>query len=232
MKSRWYELKGKAIKLRKEGLSIRKIENCLGIPRSTLSGWLRNIELTPEQKEKLKRNQYNILAKTRKKAVLWHNQQKEKRLQKAREEALKTLENIDVNDKNTAELALAFLYLGEGAKKAQETAMSNSDPLTLRFFLMMMKKVYNLKNEQISCDLNLRADQNPQEMKKFWSKALQLPLSNFKGVQVDKRTIGSKTYSHYKGICNVRCGNVAIQRKLVNISNLFCQKIVNKNWGP
>lgn len=147
MKSKWYELKGEAVKLRKKGLSIRKIEFRLSIPRSTLSGWFRNIELTPEQKEKLRRSHRDALTKSRKKAVLWHNQQKEKRLQKAKEEALKTLENIDFNNPNITELALAFLYLGEG-KKAQETAMGNSDPLTLRFFLIMMKKAYNLKDEQ------------------------------------------------------------------------------------
>jgi len=38
MKSKWYELKPDAIKLRKKGFSIGKIERRLGIPRSTLSG--------------------------------------------------------------------------------------------------------------------------------------------------------------------------------------------------
>lgn len=50
MYSKWYELKPKAVELRKEGTSIREIEKLLSIPRSTLSGWLKNIKLTTEQK--------------------------------------------------------------------------------------------------------------------------------------------------------------------------------------
>ena len=53
MKSKWYELKENAIKLRQQGFSIGKIERDLGIPRSTLSGWLKNIKLTARQKELL-----------------------------------------------------------------------------------------------------------------------------------------------------------------------------------
>ena len=45
MQSKWFELKPTAVKLRRKGFSIGKIEYNLGIPRSTLSGWLKNIEL-------------------------------------------------------------------------------------------------------------------------------------------------------------------------------------------
>ena len=48
MRSKWFELKPDAIKLRKKGLSIREIELRLGIPRSTLSGWLKDIKLSDE----------------------------------------------------------------------------------------------------------------------------------------------------------------------------------------
>ncbi len=45
MKSRWFELKEKVIKYRQEGNSLRNIEKKFGIPKSTLSGWFRNISL-------------------------------------------------------------------------------------------------------------------------------------------------------------------------------------------
>lgn len=226
MKSKWYELKGEAIKLRKRGVSIGRIEHRLGIPRSTLSGWLRNIELSQKQKEWLAQNWKNALVKARKRAVLWHNTQKEKRLLAAKEEALETLEYIEVNDARILELALALLYLGEGSKKTDDTALGSSNPLILKFFLAILTKVYNLDIRSIRCELSLRADQDPQKMKRFWARQLKLPMSCFKRTSIDKRTVGSKTYSHYKGVCNIRCGNVAIQRKLINIGNLFCQKVI------
>jgi len=228
MKSKWFKLKPKAIYLRKRGYSIRRIEHRLMIPRSTLNGWFKDIKLNKKQKEKLLENWKNGLIKARKGAVIWHNAQKEKRIKEAEKSALETLKKIDLNDKNILEFALAFLYLGEGAKNNSETALGSSSPLILKFFLSLLINIYNINIEKISCDLSLRADQNPDEIKRFWSKELELPLSCFKQAHLDKRTEGKKTYSYYKGVCNIRYGNVAIQRKLIFIANLFCQKIIEK----
>jgi len=167
MKSKWFELKPNAIKLRKKGFSIGKIEHRLGIPRSTLSGWLKNVELIQWQREKLSQDWKKALIQTRKKAVLWHNAQKEKRLKEAKEQALKTVAAIDINDKKIFELALAILYMGEGTKSKLETAMGSSDPLILKFFLATIKAIYNFDLKKVKCQLNLRADQNPEKMKRF-----------------------------------------------------------------
>lgn len=231
MKSKWYEFKDDAIKLRRKGFSIGKIESRLGIPRSTLSGWFKNVELSEKQKKKLFFNWKRGLMKARKKAVIWHNEQKKKRLRIAREEAIKTINNIDIADINILELSLAMLYLGEGSKRNIETAIGSSDPVILKFFLASLKQVYNLDVKKIKCELGLRADQNPQRIKRFWSRTLKLPLSNFKQISIDKRTKGSKTYPNYKGVCNLRCGNVAIQRKLMYISDFFCGQVINKYLG-
>jgi len=228
MKSKWYEYKEKAIQLRKRGLSIRGIEKQLKIPRSTLSGWFKNVNLTQKQKERLNKNWRMGLIRARRKAVLWHNQQKNLRLEQAKKEAMQTLSNINIKDSNILELALALLYIGEGSKKKVETALGSSDPLLLKFFVVALKKMYNVNVKKIRCDLYLRADQNPDAIKRFWAKELKLPLSNFKGINIDKRTINSPTYPTYKGVCNVTGGSVAIQRKLVYLSNIFCNKIIKQ----
>ena len=231
MKSRWFGLKPTAVKLRRKGFSIGKIERHLGIPRSTLSGWLKNIQLTQKQKEKLLQDAKKALVKARKKAVLWHNAQKENRLKEAENQAIETIMSIDITDKKILELALAILYMGEGTKRKVETAMGSSDPLILKFFIATLKTIYKLDLKKIKCQLNLRADQNPEKMKRFWSKELRVPLNNFGYVNLDKRTIGSKTYPHYKGVCHVLCGNVAIQRKLIYLSEIFCRKVIEKYLG-
>lgn len=117
MRSKWELLKPEAIRLRKNGLSIGSIEHKLGIPRSTLSGWFKHVTLTKLQRQKLHRNWQNALVKARKKAVIWHNQQKQERMHRAKQEAAKVLENIDTTNTHVIELALAVLYLAEGSKK-------------------------------------------------------------------------------------------------------------------
>lgn len=228
MQSKWIELKEEAIQLRKKGTSIKTIEVRLGIARSTLSGWLRSIQLTDEQKEKLKKNHENALVHARVKAVLWHNQQKAIRLKLAEENAMQTLNQLNLKDAAVLDLALAFLYLGEGAKTSDSTLLGNSNPIILNFFIAVLVKNYNLKIEKISCFLHLRADQDPDELKQYWSKVLEIPLQNFKKASIDQRTLGVATYPGYKGVCVLNCGSVAIQRKLVYLSNAFCQKIINE----
>ncbi|PIR72102.1 MAG: hypothetical protein COU42_02495, partial [Candidatus Nealsonbacteria bacterium CG10_big_fil_rev_8_21_14_0_10_36_24] len=152
-------------------------------------------------------------------------------MRKAKNQALKTLEVIDITNRGILELALAILYIGEVTKKKVETSMGSSDPLILKFFLAMMKTLYDFDLKKIKCQLNLRADQNPKEMKRFWSKELSVPIDNFGYVNLDKRTVGSKTYPHYKGVCHVLCGNVAIQRKLIYLSEMFCKKTIEKYLG-
>ena len=97
MQSKWFHLREKAIALRKQGKSIRDIEISLGIPRSTLSGWLKNIKLSTSQYKSLEKRGENALIKARKKAIIWHNQQKTNRLKFAEDAAEKTLLKISNN---------------------------------------------------------------------------------------------------------------------------------------
>ncbi|MFH1769895.1 MAG: hypothetical protein ABH833_04535 [Parcubacteria group bacterium] len=231
MESKWYELKPQIINLRKKGTSMTKIEKIFGVPRSTLSSWFKNIKLTKKQKTKLLKNSSKALIKARKKAVMWHNEGKRKRLQEAKENALSSFSKLDIKDNNILELTLALLYLGEGSKKTVETSLANTDPLILNFFIGAVRRLYNTPTSKLICELHIRADQNPERIRKYWSKKLKLPLKNFKNPIADKRTLGSKTYPYYKGVCNVRCGAVAIQRKLVYLSRIYCEKIANNKLG-
>ncbi len=230
MRSKWFDLKPKAIQLRKQGRSLRDVELSLGIPRSTLSFWFKDVKLTSLQYKFLENRHKKSLIKARKEAVVWHNQQKRDRLKLAENEAEKTLHKIG-KDKETTELALALLYLGEGSKKSPTTSMGNSDPLILKFFLKAIVNVYKIDIEKIRFDLHIRADQNPELLKKYWAKELQAPIHRFLTVSVDKRTVGKFTYPDYKGVCVITCGNIAVQRKLVYIGRKFCEKVSESLGG-
>lgn len=231
MKSRFEHLRAEAMKLRTSGMSIGAIEQMLSIPRSTLSGWFRTIILTSNQKEELDRRWKEGLGKARKEAVLWHNAQKEYRIKTANEAGRKMLENLDMESVHTLELALAFLYLGEGAKKSSATALGSSDPLIARFFVESIRRLYGVPIEKFRCFLHLRADQDPEVLKEYWAAQLQLPVTNFGKTSIDARTAGRPTYSHYMGVCSISCGQVEIQRRLLYIAKSFCEGIVRSTPG-
>jgi hypothetical protein len=229
MKSKWFEYKEAAISLRKTGMSMTTVERKLGIPRSTLSNWFKDIPLTEEQRTRLMKNKQDGWLRARQNAVISHRAQKEQRLLDAKNEATKTLDQVDLTDP-ILELAFAMMYWGEGAKSGG-TSMASSDPDILRFMLIVLKRCYGVKIDSIRCDLHLRVDQDAEMLKKYWSDELKLPLQIFKYVAFDKRSAGKPTYDHYKGVCVISCGNIAIQRKIMYLYKLFCEKISQLDTG-
>lgn len=224
MISKWFEYKNRAIQLRQRGTSIRQIEKITGIPRSTLSGWLKNIKLTTKQKRELAQNALNSLTKAREKSLYWHHKQKENNLIEARKQAESILHKIDITNKNIMELALSILYLGEGGK-SENTVLGSSDPLILRFFIKCLSILYGVEAGSLKCELHLRSDQNINVVKNYWSKELAIPKENIKTYK-DKRTVKSKTYSTYNGVCIIRCGRIALQRRMLYLSQEYCKNIV------
>lgn len=225
MISKWADRKHEAVALRRKGNSIKDVEKILGIPRSTLSGWLHSVSLTKKQRIKLDQRRKLALVNARTEAVRWHNAQKRNRLEKVAQIGTEILKGIS-KDAMTLELALAFLYLGEGAKTNDQTALGSSDPRIAKFFVGCLRKIYNIPIENIRCYLHLRADQNPGKMRRYWSRELKLPSVNFGKASIDKRTEGKPTYPHYKGVCLITCGKVEIQRRLMYIAHGFCDSVV------
>ena len=226
MASKWLKYKDQALQLRKEGLSIRKIEQDLGIARSTLSGWFNEVRLSPAQKKILLKKWQAGLQKAREKAALWHTADRQKRLKEYSQEAEGVLDVLNVKSEPILELALAMLYLGEGAKKSDNLRVSNSSPLILKTLISILQKIYKIDVQKIKCSLNLRADQDPEEMKRFWSHELKIPLENFTYVYIDKRTSITKTYAWYKGVCMVRIGTTAMKERLMYVANGFCERVL------
>ncbi len=215
--------------MRQTGVSMTVIERQLGIPRSTLSGWFKAIQLTEAQRTRLIQNSRDGWQKARIKSAEAHRAQKALRLLEAKSAATEVLSRIELND-DVLDLAFAMLYFGEGAKK-DVTSLGSSDPKMLRFMLAVLRRNYGVTPAMLRCDLHLRMDQNGEELKSYWSKELKVPLKQFKYVAYDHRTEGKPTYSHYKGVCLIACGNIAIQRKLIYLYNLFCDKVAELDSG-
>lgn len=215
--------------MRQAGTSMTVIERKLGIPRSTLSYWFRTVELTTEQRDNLVRNSKDGWERARRHAAQSHKEQKALRMLRARQQAIETLEQIPITNA-TLDLAFAMLYLGEGAKSGT-TSLASSDPKILKFVLAVLRRNYNITPYMVKCELHLRADQDSDALKTYWSEQLSVPLSQFRKSYFDQRSAGRPTYERYKGVCVLYCGSVAIQRKLVYLYTLFCEKISELDVG-
>lgn len=221
--------KDRAIKLRKKGQSIRDIEKILGVARSTLSGWLKNIELTAGQKEKLYQNWLAALVKARLKASHVHHAGKLKRVGKIRKEVEEFTTRIKI-DKVLGELIFSIFYLAEGTKRENTVTIASSNPNLLKSFLNLFRYLYNPDEEKFRCCLHLRKDQSEMQIKNYWSTILNIPISKFHKTQFDKRTI-KPTFDDYKGVCVLIYFDMALQRRILYLGEKLLKIMNELKWA-
>ncbi len=173
------ELKLKAVDLRKDGFSYSDIKEKIGVSKSTLSDWLKDLPYRPND------------------IVL-------KRFERARElsSAARTRIRID-SEKNAlisarndikgkiSERDLFFLglglYMGEGSKTAMVRVV-NSDLEVIKLTMTWLKKVYGLRNNNFSIRIHLYPDSNIRKCLDYWAKNTGLPFSQFQKTSIDRRT--------------------------------------------
>lgn len=205
MKSKYYPYKEKTINLRKTGKTYSEIREILNvpIPKSTLSCWCKNINLSESQKNRIKQKISKNAEKGRE-IALETNKKKRLFYLKSIEKRVSHLSN-KIKDKDTAKIALAMLYLGEGNKNERNgLTFGNSSPTIIKIYLKLLRQCYNVNENKFRCTVQCRADQNTKKLENFWSKTTNIPLRNFYKAQIDPRTIGKPSKKiDYKGVCRV-----------------------------
>lgn len=192
------DLKQKVIKLRMQGMSYSQIKKELSVSKGTLSGWLKEYPLSESRIKALRDNNPQRIERFRNTMA----RKKEERLEIAYKKAAK-----DIGKLNNREMLIAglFLYWGEGSKTSDATtALTNTNPAILRFFIDWLK-LLGVRKSDMKVKLHLYSDMNIEETKKWWSKKLGIPLSQFRKSYI-KRTVQSqavyKGYLRY-GTCTV-----------------------------
>lgn len=205
--------KKRAIILRKTGKSYREIEKILNVRRSTLSGWLKNIILSENQRQKLHKKWLKALVKARSMASEVHRNGRLNRIKKVRDDVEIFSSNIRIDDQ-LGEIIFATFYQAEGVKKENAVVFANSNPFILKSIYLLFEKTYKIDKSKLRCCLHLRSDQSEIAMKKYWSKLLNIPQPQFNKTQFDKRVI-KPTYSTYKGVCVIIYLDMNLQRRIL-----------------
>lgn len=168
----------KALVLRKTGKSIKKIATILGVSVSIVSVWCRGVELTEQQKEKLKRRKIRVrhLRRLAKQSHL----AKISRVKKLLEDAKAEIRPLSKQELFLTGLAL---YWAEGFKSIKEGRLGfcNSDPKMIKFIIKWFEKVLKIKKENfiLRTEFNETHKDREEEIKHFWSKLTDIPLNQF-----------------------------------------------------
>lgn len=220
------ELKRQAVRLRKQGKTYSEIQNNLrtAIPKSTLSYWCKDILLSQLYYDKIQLLNIANAKKGREIAVAVNKIKREKYLSslvKRNKYLIPLLKNQDI-----AKIALAMLYLGEGAKWKSHRGLllGSSDSDIVKIYIKLLQRCYNISRRRIRARILYRADQDINSLTIFWSHVTGIPKHHFYKTKPDPRTIGKKTKKKdYRGVCVITCGGTEVQIELDIIARMFLQ---------
>lgn len=215
-------------KLRGRGYTYSEIQEHFGIkiPKSTLSYICRNVTMPKHYKKKIDDMNKSNLSKVREKALAANRKKLTDKIASYRESNLhlkKIMSNRDVRL-----IALAMLYLGEGAKWDGRRApmLGSSDPMIVNLYISLMQQCYNISKEDMRCRIQHRADQDSDKLMECWSEATGVKKEHFYPCYIDKRTIGKPTKKlNYKGVCAVNCAGTHIQLELAEVADIIYEAL-------
>jgi hypothetical protein len=160
--------RNEARRLRALGWSIREIQAHLGVARSSVSIWVRDVPLTQEQRDEL-------IARVRLGPLVAG----ERSAAHARERRREYQDRGRVLARNDDPLYAAgcMLYWAEGGKTRNSVKLTNADPEVLRFFAHFLRKCFDVDDDSMSIYCNLFADhiERQREVETFWLALLGLP---------------------------------------------------------
>lgn len=186
----------KARALRLTGKSIVHIARELGVAKSTVSRWCRDILLTPAQIAILENNKLTRGYIGRMKGARMQYEQRilrEKEFEGRGRDLLGRLTKRDI-----FMLGLG-LYWGEGTKHGRDTAFTNSDPLIVKFILEWFKKVFSFDDNRFKLYILINEihRERVKEVQRFWIKITRISSRSF-GKTTLIKVKNKKTYSNFR----------------------------------
>ena len=186
---------------REEGRSVREIATLLEVSRSSVSLWVRDIELTPSHHAALVRRNPRF-TNQRNGSIANRERSRARRLdyqRRGRELARRH---------NAFYLAGCMLWWAEGAKNRNAVRFTNSDPAMARLFVRFLSQCFGVRRDEISIYCNLFADheKRQREIEQYWLDRLELPSSSLRQSVLNRYSKYSKKKRTNKlpyGTCRV-----------------------------
>jgi hypothetical protein len=171
--------KEKAFELRKKGYSYNMITDRLGISKSTLSCWFKEIPFIPNRQviERIKNGPF-------KSGQIRHNQ-RVANIAKIKKIAKEELGRITKRDLWMLGLGL---YIGEGSKAYETAQIINSDPAIIRLAIKWFNDICGINNDHITIAMHLYPDNDEKKCRYYWKKITGLSTKQFRKTLVDRRT--------------------------------------------
>lgn len=167
-----------AIKLRRQGKSIKWIANELRVSPGSVSLWCRDVRLSKQQVLQLEKQGKDPFYGRRLEYSL-----KQKLLRDAKVERLLGEGIKEVGALNKRELLLVgtALYWAEGYKKDSQVGLGSSDPAMMKIYVKWLNECFGCKLDDLLFRVTFNIDHKyrEEEIIKYWAKQFEIQTSRF-----------------------------------------------------
>jgi hypothetical protein len=146
---------------------MKEIARILGVSLSSVSLWVRDIELEDVQQASMR----SRAARRRGKAsAAWARSRRRRAQEAGRRQARRS---------DLLHMAGCMLFWAEGSRERNAVIFTNSDPAMVRYFARFLRECFALEDERMRITCNLFADheERQREIEDFWLNAVGLPRS-------------------------------------------------------
>jgi transcriptional regulator with XRE-family HTH domain len=155
-----------ARELRAQGATLAEIADQLGVSRSSVSVWVRDVSFEPRPRVRARRRAPNALQRRRQAEI----------------DELLAQGRARIGDLDGRDLLIAgtALYAGEGGKRDGEVSFVNSDPAMVELFCRWIRVFFDIDETRLRVRLYLHEGLDMEAANRRWSEVTGVPLDEFR----------------------------------------------------
>src|SRR5262249_5153903 len=155
------EQQEKARLLRAENRTLADIATILGVSKSSVSRWVRDVEFTPSPRRYGARRRPHP-----------HHEAKVREIEECNRAGA---EGLGVLSDEAFFVAGVALYAGEGSKTPGAAKFANTDPAMIRFFCEWLRRYFEPDESRLRARVYLHEGLDLAAAERFWSEVTGIP---------------------------------------------------------
>lgn len=198
----------RARELRAQAWTMPEIAEHLGVARSSVSLWTRDVAFDPSQRRSARTD--------RRPRGSDHPLRRRKEAEIAAMDA-RGRERVGEATPGDVLVVGAALYAGDGAKRDGEVKFANSDPRLVAFFCRWLRACFDIDESRLRVRLYLHEGLDLAAAQRFWSEVTAIPTSQF---TKPYRAVPDGTIRHSKhvhGCAHVVYASAAVHREVLGL---------------
>ena len=193
----------RARELRARSWTLADIATELGVSKSSVSVWVRDVAFVPNPRRRARRRGPNKLQRA-----------KAAEIERLRVEGIERVGTLTEREFLMAGLGL---YAGDGAKTGGIVKFANSDPAMISFFCAWLRTFFPIDETRMRVRVYLHDDLPLAPAHTFWSEATGIPESQFHEAYRARSRPTPRTNRHVNGCCHVIYSSTPILREILGM---------------